>query len=125
MTMSSKLKVTVVGGILLLAGTLGGFGQETRATLGGKVTDTAGAVIQKATIVVTADRTTPVSSAVTTIVAFWITAPAVSVTLPPNVALVSCPNPPNVPASSNMPPTTVTFNLLLIVILAPLLYNIQ
>lgn len=71
MTMSSKLKVTVVGGILLLAGTLGGFGQETRATLGGKVTDTAGAVIQKATIVVTADETGVVLSAQTNNAGDW------------------------------------------------------
>ena len=37
--MRKKLVGSLVGGLLLLAGTLCAFGQETRATLGGKVTD--------------------------------------------------------------------------------------
>ena len=51
------LTVTVVGCFLLFAGSLCAFGQETRASLGGKVTDPQGNVVQKATVVVTADAT--------------------------------------------------------------------
>ena len=60
--MRKKLVGSLVGGLLLLAGTLCAFGQETRATLGGKVTDTTGAVIRKATVVVNADETGVVQS---------------------------------------------------------------
>jgi hypothetical protein len=51
------LAVTVAGCFLLCAGSLCAFGQETRASLGGKVTDSQGAAVQKATVVVTADAT--------------------------------------------------------------------
>ncbi|MGA2654015.1 MAG: carboxypeptidase-like regulatory domain-containing protein [Terracidiphilus sp.] len=47
----------IVGCLLLCAGSLCALGQETRASLGGEVTDTRGAVVQKATVVVTADAT--------------------------------------------------------------------
>ena len=51
------LTLTVVGCFLLFACSVCAFGQETRASLGGKVTDPQGNVVQKATVVVTADNT--------------------------------------------------------------------
>jgi hypothetical protein len=59
------LTMTVAGCLLLFAGSLSAFGQETRASLGGKVTDPKGAVVQKATVVVTADATGVVQTTAT------------------------------------------------------------
>jgi hypothetical protein len=53
--MRNKLAVSFIVGLFVLVGSLCALGQETRATLGGKVTDPTGAVIQKAIVVVTAD----------------------------------------------------------------------
>lgn len=68
-----KSTITVIMGFLLLiAAGIGAFGQETRATLGGKVTDPTGAVIQKATVVVTADETLVIYSAETNKTGNWV-----------------------------------------------------
>ena len=52
-----RLTVTVAGCLLLFAGSLSAFGQETRASLGGRVTDPKGQVVQNATVTLTADAT--------------------------------------------------------------------
>jgi len=53
----SRSAVKVLGYLVLLIGSSVAFGQETRASLGGEVTDTKGALIPKATVVVTANDT--------------------------------------------------------------------
>ena len=50
---------------LLLAGSSSAFAQETRASLGGKVTDSTGAIVPKAIVVVKADATGVVQTATT------------------------------------------------------------
>lgn len=69
--MRNKLVLSLVGGLLLLAGGMCSFGQETKAVLGGKVTDPEGAVIQKAAVVVTADATGVVLATVTNNAGDW------------------------------------------------------
>jgi hypothetical protein len=55
----------------LVAGALCAWGQETKAVLGGRVTDPNGAVIQKAFVVVTSDATGVVLSTVTNNTGDW------------------------------------------------------
>jgi hypothetical protein len=69
-----KSTITVVVGFLLLfAGALCALGQqETRAAIGGRVIDPKGAVIQKATVVVTSDATGVNQTTETTKTGDWI-----------------------------------------------------
>jgi len=63
--------IAVAGCLVLFTGSLCAFGQETRASLGGRVTDPSGAVIQRATITVTADATGVVQTAPTNDAGDW------------------------------------------------------
>jgi len=73
MTRSRWVVVTVMSIILLFAGGSYVFGQqETRAALGGRVIDPKGAVIQKATVIVTSDATGVTQTAFTTQTGDWI-----------------------------------------------------
>src|ERR1035441_8570297 len=57
--------------LLLLAG-VGAYGQDVRASLGGKVTDPAGAVVASATVGVTADETGVVQTTNTNSAGDWL-----------------------------------------------------
>jgi hypothetical protein len=65
------LCVTIAGCLLLFAGSVCAFGQETRASLGGRVTDAQGAVIQNAVVAVTSDDTRVVQTTKTNNVGEW------------------------------------------------------
>src|ERR1700722_2932648 len=69
-TILSKMIVTVIAGLLLLAGEWA-HGQDVRATLGGSVTDPKGAIIPKATIVLTAEETGVVETTTTNSSGDW------------------------------------------------------
>jgi hypothetical protein len=63
--------VKVLGCLMLLIGSSVAFGQETRASLGGQVTDPTGALISNATVVVTAGDTGVVQTASTSKTGQW------------------------------------------------------
>jgi hypothetical protein len=55
--MRNKLVASVVGGLLLFTGSLCAIGQESRASLGGRVTDSSNAVVPGAVVTVTSVET--------------------------------------------------------------------
>ena len=55
--MRNKLVVSLIGGLLLFAGGLCALGQESRATIGGKVTDRDNAIVPGAAVTVTSVET--------------------------------------------------------------------
>lgn len=69
MRMTLRTIAALAASLLLAAGL--SFGQETRATLGGKVTDPTGAVIPKAVVEVTADETGVVNTTKANDVGSW------------------------------------------------------
>ncbi|HZQ41907.1 MAG TPA: TonB-dependent receptor [Acidobacteriaceae bacterium] len=71
MTIRGTTAASVLAGLLLFAATLSAFAQETRATLGGKVTDPNGAVIQHATVTVTSKDTGVAQTTTTNSVGEW------------------------------------------------------